>query len=99
MYTYVCTYVHTKIFVIKHVNKYIHFVLHRLKYKMGDDMGLAFRRKDNKNYVQFTTRYEEDLIQQIREISNDTGISINEVINQCVRYALENSDIQKEDGN
>lgn len=61
-------------------------------------MGLAFRRKDNKNYIQFTTRYEEDLMDKIREINAETGISINEIINQCVRYALDNTDTSKKEG-
>lgn len=55
-------------------------------------MGLSFRKKSKKNYVQFTTRFEDDLMEQIRKISKDTGISINEVINQSIRYALENKE-------
>jgi len=60
-------------------------------------MGLAFRRKDSKNYIQFTTRYEEDLMEKIRQINSETGISINEIINQCVRYALEHTEVAKEE--
>ena len=48
------------------------------------------------NYVQFTTRYEEDLMTKIREIHNKTGLSINEILNKCVRYALDNTTIEKE---
>lgn len=59
-------------------------------------MGLSFRKKSSKNYVQFTTRYEEDLMIKIREIHNKTNLSINEIINKCVRYALENTSIEKE---
>lgn len=58
-------------------------------------MGLSFRKKTAKNYVQFTTRYEEDLMEQVRKIHNETGLSINEIINKCVRYALENTTIEK----
>ena len=44
-------------------------------------MGLSFRKKSAKNYVQFTTRYEEDLMIKIRDIHNKTGLSINEILN------------------
>lgn len=59
-------------------------------------MGLSFKKKSAKNYVQFTTRYEEDLMTKIREIHSKTGLSINEIINKCVRYALDNTTIEKE---
>ena len=59
-------------------------------------MGLSFRKKNTVNYVQFTTRYEEDLMEKIREVNHKTGLSINEIINKCVRYALESSIIEKE---
>ena len=58
--------------------------------------GLSFRKKNAKNYVQFTTRYEEDLMAKIRDIHDKTGLSINEIINKCVRYALESTTIEKE---
>ena len=32
-------------------------------------MGLSFRKKNTVNYVQFTTRYEEDLMEKIREVN------------------------------
>jgi len=60
----------------------------------GEIMGLSFRNK--KHYVQFTTRYEEDLMERIRAISKVTGLSLNEIINKCVRYALDNGTIEKE---
>ena len=58
-------------------------------------MGLAFRKKNAKKYIQFTTRYEEDLMLQIRKISKATNLSINEIINRCVRYALENTSVDE----
>lgn len=53
-------------------------------------MSINFEKKSKKSYVQFTTRFEEDIMKQIRKVSKETGISINEIINQSVRYALEN---------
>lgn len=52
-------------------------------------MSLKFEKKSKKTYVQFTTRFEEDLMEKIRKVSKETDISINEIINQSVRYALE----------
>ena len=51
-------------------------------------MGINFKKKSKKNYVQFTVRFEEDLLEQIRKIARKENISINEVVNQSVRYAL-----------
>ena len=47
------------------------------------------RRK--KDYTQFTARIETDVLEQIRDIVNDNNlISINEFINDCLKFALEN---------
>lgn len=51
-------------------------------------MSINFKKKNKKNYVQFTVRFEEDLLEQIRKIAKKENISINEVVNQSVRYAL-----------
>lgn len=51
-------------------------------------MGISFQKKSKKNYVQFTVRFEEDLLDTIRKIAKKENLSINEVVNQSVRYAL-----------
>ena len=51
-------------------------------------MGISFQKKSKKSYIQFTVRFEEDLLDTIRKISKKENISINEVVNQSVRYAL-----------
>lgn len=51
-------------------------------------MGINFQKKSKKNYVQFTVRFEEDLLETIRKIAKKENMSINEVINQSVKYAL-----------
>ncbi len=61
-------------------------------------MGLSFRKKSSKNYIQFTTRFEEDIMQDLRSLHQRTGLSINEIINRCIRYALENSTIEGDSG-
>ena len=48
-------------------------------------MGLSFRKKSAKNYIQFTTRFEEDIMLQLRKLNQKTGLSINEIINRCIR--------------
>ena len=61
-------------------------------------MGLSFRKKSAKNYIQFTTRFEEDIMLQLRKLNQKTGLSINEIINRCIRYALDNSKLVNEIG-
>ena len=51
-------------------------------------MGISFQKKSKKSYAQFTVRFEEDLLDTIRKIAKKENISINEVINQSVKYAL-----------
>lgn len=51
-------------------------------------MGMNFKKKSKKSYIQFTVRFEEDLLNDIRRIAKEENISINEVINQSVRFAL-----------
>ena len=51
-------------------------------------MGINFKRKNKKNYIQFTIRFEERLLEEIRRIAKEENISINEVVNQSVAYAL-----------
>ena len=61
-------------------------------------MGLSFRKKSAKNYIQFATRFEEDIMLQLRKLNQKTGLSINEIINRCIRYALDNSYREGETG-
>lgn len=49
---------------------------------------MAFHKKTDKNYIQYTIRLEEDILNNIREISIKEEISINEVINQSLRFAI-----------
>lgn len=51
-------------------------------------MRISFQKKSKKNYVQFTVRFEEDLLDTIRKIAKQENLSINEIINQSVKYAL-----------
>lgn len=46
--------------------------------------------KRRKNYVQFTCRIEEEVLEQIKHIALDYDLSVNEYINECIRFALEN---------
>lgn len=51
-------------------------------------MGLAFHKKIDKKYVQYTVRIEENILDTIKQISKDENISINEIINQSLSYAI-----------
>lgn len=52
-------------------------------------MGIAFHKKINKKYVQYTLRIEEDILEKIKEISIKEDLSINEVVNQSLKFAID----------
>ena len=51
-------------------------------------MGIAYHKKTDKKYVQYTIRIEENILEKIRNISNKEDISINVVINQSLQFAI-----------
>lgn len=53
-------------------------------------MEFSIKKKDKKNYEQFTTRFETENMERLREIADKYGVSINSLINECVRFALDN---------
>ena len=57
-------------------------------------MGIAYHKKTDKKYVQYTLRIEENLLDKIKEISKKEDISINEVVNQSLEFAV--SDYEKQ---
>lgn len=52
-------------------------------------MGMEFHKKMEKKYVQYTLRLEDDILEEIRKVAKKEGISINEVVNQSLQFALE----------
>ncbi len=58
-------------------------------------MGIAFHKKVDKKYIQYTLRLEEEILDKIREISKKEDISINEVVNQSLSFAIEDYEKNK----
>ena len=58
-------------------------------------MGIAYHKKTDKKYVQYTLRIEENLLEKIKDISKKEDISINEVVNQSLEYAVQDYEQQK----
>lgn len=52
-------------------------------------MGIAFHKKTSKKYVQYTLRLEEDILESIKSIADKEELSINEVVNQSLRFAID----------
>ncbi len=49
------------------------------------------RSRRKKDYTQFTARIETDTLDSIRKIVDDNNlISINEFINDCLKFAIDN---------
>ena len=52
--------------------------------------------RKRKNYVQFTCRIEEEVLEKIKHIVLDYDLeSVNCFINECLRFALENLKIEE----
>lgn len=49
---------------------------------------IAYHKKNTKNYVQYTFRIEEDLLDNVKNISKKEKISINDILNQSLRFAI-----------
>ena len=58
-------------------------------------MGIAFHKKSNKKYIQYTLRIEESILEKIKEISNKEDLSINEVVNQSLKFAIDDYEENK----
>lgn len=52
-------------------------------------MGVAFHKKTSKEYIPFSVRLEADILEGVREIANKEDMSINEIINQGLRFVIE----------
>lgn len=52
-------------------------------------MGIAYHKKISTKYVQYTLRIEENILNKIKEIAGKEDLSINEVVNQSLQFAIE----------
>lgn len=54
------------------------------------------KSRKKKDYTQFTARIETDVLEEIRKIVNDNNlISINEFINDSLKFAIKNLKIME----
>ncbi len=53
-------------------------------------MSIAYHKKNNKTYIQYTVRLEEEILEKLKKISHIEDISVNEAINQSLQYAIDN---------
>lgn len=62
---------------------------------MSDFIVKSRRKKD---YTQFTARIETDVLENVRKIVNENNlISINEFINESLKFAIKNMKIMEDD--
>lgn len=51
----------------------------------------VIKSRKKKDFEQFTCRIETDLLEKMRKIVSENNIpSVNEFLNECLRFALEN---------
>lgn len=58
-------------------------------------MSMAYRKRNTGKYIQYTIRVKEELLEKIREISYKEDISINDIFNQSLEYALKDYENNK----
>ena len=51
-------------------------------------MGMAYHKKISTKYVQYTLRLEETILDKIKSIAKKEDLSINEVVNQSLHFAI-----------
>jgi len=56
---------------------------------------LAFHKKNTKDYIQYTVRFESNILNSIKEIAKKENMPINEVINQSLQFSIDNYNSQK----
>lgn len=55
------------------------------------------KKTAKKDYEQFTVRIEVELLDQVRNIVAENNLkSVNEFINDCIRFAINNMEIEEE---
>ena len=59
-------------------------------------MKMAYHKKKSKNYKQYNCRILDEILDKIRTISVKEDISINEVINQSLQFAIDNYEEKEE---
>ncbi len=58
-------------------------------------MGIAFHKKNDNKYIQYTVRIKEDILDNIKEIAKKEEISINQVVNQSLQFAIDDYNKKK----
>ena len=58
----------------------------------------VIKQKKKKDYKQFTCRIEADVLEKVKRTVLDYNLpSVNEFINECIKYSLDNMKIIDED--
>lgn len=71
-------------------------VVYLINYIKGDFyMGIAYHKRTDKRYIQYTLRIEDSILDKIKQISKEEDISINEVINQSLQFAIDDYEKSK----
>lgn len=77
--------------------KCVYFTYYKLVklYKGDFIMGIAYHKKTSTKYVQYTLRIEENILNKIKEIAGKEDLSINEVVNQSLQFAIDDYEKNK----
>ena len=67
-------------------------------YEVKEMAKFVIKQKKKKEFEQFTCRIEADVLEKVKRTVLDYNLpSVNEFINECIKYSLENMKIIDED--
>lgn len=69
---------------------YVYLIHYKVVKLINGDfiMGIAYHKKTSTKYVQYTLRIEESILDKIKSIAGKEDLSINEVVNQSLQFAI-----------
>lgn len=71
------------------VNKIVE-MRYNITYNVNGWFKMSIYHKTSKDYIPYSFRIESDLLDKIREIAGKEDLTVNETLNQSLRFAVEN---------
>lgn len=71
------------------VNKIVE-MRYNITYNVNGWFKMSIYHKTRKDYIPYSFRIESDLLDKIREIAGKEDLTVNETLNQSLRFAVEN---------
>lgn len=71
------------------VNKIVE-IEYNITYNVNGWFKMSIYHKTSKDYIPYSFRIESDILDKIREIAGKEDLTVNETLNQSLRFAIDN---------